>query len=441
MIRTFYVYFFIILIAISSFSCKGNSENSNNGDNPKAAEVTVERGSITLSVSSSGRIVANLDVEIKCKASGEVISLPFDVSDEVKIGDLVVELDPVDENRNVKKSQVAVSSSNARLNKAKQNLKIAENDLENAKKKADVALEVAQSRAVDARAKAERIKHLFGENLYSEEELETAETAAIKADADLVTALIQIEELKTDEQALGLKREDVNLANADLESAKINLSIAQQRLDDTKVYSPIDGIVTERQVQTGQIISSGISNVGGGSNILILSDLSKLFVLGHVDESDIGNIKLDQDVNVTVDAYPGKNFTGKINRIAQKGVNTSNVVTFEVRIEIMSENKSLLKPEMTTDVEIFVARKKDALLIPSGALRKVEGKSIVTVKIPDGEPETREVEIGINNGEMIEVVSGLKEGEILLIIAGEYDSAWRKRMEAFRKNSPRGGRH
>ncbi|MBU1023060.1 efflux RND transporter periplasmic adaptor subunit [bacterium] len=434
MIRFSYVCFFIILIAISSFSCKGNSDNSKPGVAPPATEVKVERGPISLSVSSSGRIVSNLDVEIKCKASGEVIALPFDVSDKVSKGDLVVELDPVDENRNVKKSQVAVSSSDARLNKAEQSLKIGKIDLENAKRKAKVALDVAQSRAEDARSKTDRIRQLFEKQLAGREELETAETNAIKADADLETALIQIEELKTEETALELKREDVSLAKADLESAKINLSIAQQRLDDTKVYSPIDGIVTERQVQTGQIISSGISNVGGGSSILTLSDLSKLFVLGHVDESDIGNIKLDLDVNITVDAYPGKTFKGKINRIAQKGVNMSNVVTFEVRIEVLSENKSLLKPEMTTDVEIFIADKDDALLVPVGAIKTTHGKSSVTVKNPEGQPEPREIEIGINNGEMVEIVSGLEEGEILLITAGEYDSEWRKRMESMRKN-------
>ena len=223
-----------------------------------------------------------------------------------------------------------------------------------------------------------------------------------------------------------LKRQDVVLAKADLESAQISLSIAQQRLDDTKVYAPIDGVVTERFVQTGQIISSGISNTGGGTPILTLSDLSRLFVLAYVDESDIGKVQVNQGVVITADAYPGKPFGGMVERIAQKGANQSNVVTFEVRIEITSEDKSLLKPEMTANVEIIVAEEENALMVPVEAVSRMRGRTTVTVLKPDGTQEMRDVELGINNGERIEIISGLSDDETILITSGGEYSQWQR---------------
>ena len=142
---------------------------------------------------------------------------------------------------------------------------------------------------------------------------------------------------------LELKRQDVRLSMAQIETDKIDFSLAEQRLKDTKVFSPINGVVSERNVQSGQIISSGISNVGGGTLVMVLSDLTRLFILASVDESDIGKVKLGQKVVITADSFPGKRFFGKIERIATKGVNISNVVTFEVKIEVQGTDKQLLK--------------------------------------------------------------------------------------------------
>ena len=321
-----YLIIFLIILFISSCAKKDQEINPEE----QVMEIKPERGPIELIISSTGRVVSNLDVEIKCKASGEIISLPFDVSDNVNKGDLVAELDPIDEQRNVRKSEVSLLQSKARLEKTKQMLSIAETDLKNAKRKAQIALGVAEVKAKDARSKADRIKELYNQKLSGLEELETAETSAINAEANLENALIALEELKSDEKSLELKREDVSLAKADYESSQINLSIAKQKLEDTKVYAPITGVVTDRPVQTGQIISSGISNVGGGTTIMTLSDLSRLFIIASVDESDIGKVQDGHDVSITADAYTDDHFRGTVERIAQKGKSVSNVVTFDL---------------------------------------------------------------------------------------------------------------
>jgi multidrug resistance efflux pump len=428
----------VSILAICALSCGNASGDKGDAESSEKTSAVVERKSIKLQVESTGRIVSNLDVEIKCKASGEVITLPFDISDRVAKDDLVAELDPADEERNVQKANVTLSASVARLAKAKLNLEIAQDDLANAKARAEVDHDTAVTRSRDARAKTDRVQQLYDQKLASQEEYETAETAAQKAEADLTNASIRLEELKTDEAALELKRQDLRLAESDVESARINLSTIEQRLTDTKVYAPIDGIVTGREVQIGQIISSGISNVGGGTTILTLSDLSRLFVLAYVDESDIGRIEQGQAVNISADAFIGKQFKGVVDRIAQKGINQSNVITFEVRIELLSKNKSLLKPEMTADVEILMAEAMDVLTIPIGAVSREEGKPTVSVIMDDGSMEIRNVEVGITDGEIIEIVNGLEEGETVAINEMEYESAWRKRFEERTKNRPAG---
>lgn len=300
----------------------------------------IERGGIRLSVFSTGKVVSNLDVEIKCKASGRIVALPFDVSDHVEKDDLLMELDPVDESRGVKQSQVALSASMARLVIAQENLRVAERSLATDRQRAEASLKSCLARSSDAKAKFERVKELLEKKLVSQEDNDTAQTAAVQAEADCSLAQVKLEELKTQEDALELSRQQVKLAETQVESDKIALELAQQRLADTKVPAPMDGVITARNVQTGQIISSGISNVGGGTTALMLSDLSQVFVIASVDESDIGKVQVGQEVVIGVDAFPGRKFAGRVTRISTKGVNVSNVVTFEVKIEVLTDGRT-----------------------------------------------------------------------------------------------------
>jgi HlyD family secretion protein len=375
----------------------------------------VRRGAIQQSVSSNGQVVSNLDVDIKCRASGEVIKLPFDVSDPVKKGDLLLELDPSDQQRAVHRAEVVVAQSQARLAEAKQNLLVAGQEVVTARQRAEAGITSAQVKAKGAAAKADRRKQLIAEKLASAEDYEQVETEAAQAAADLKTAQVQLEEVKTQELALEAKRQEVALAQAQLEQDQIALADAQQQLSYTKVVAPMDAVVSARDIQIGTIISSGITNIGGGTTILTLSDLSRLFVLASVDESDIGKVAVGQRVLITADAFPTQHFEGKVMRIATKGVTASNVVTFEVKIEVTSANKSLLKPQMTTNVEIISAEAGDALLVPAAAVRRHGGQTTVTVIGADGQQESRPVKIGISDGEQTQILEGVKEGETVLV--------------------------
>jgi HlyD family secretion protein len=394
---------------------------------PPATNVsyTVAKGNIFQAVASTGRVVANKDVEIKCKASGQVVTLPFDdVGMTVKKDALLVQVDPVDQKRGVRQAEVGLEQAQAKLAQAQQNLTVAEQALATSRQRNQTLLKSTESAAKEARAKARRRRELFEQNLTSPEELQTAETVATQAEAEFQNAKTAEAELKTQEVSLEVKRKDVALAQSAVKTAQIDLDVANQRLADTTVNSPIDGVVAVLNVQAGGMVGSGTTNVGGGTTIMILSDLSRIFINASVDESDIGKVRDGQDVQITLDSFAGKRFSGKVARVAPRGVNLSNVVTFEVKIEVTSKNKDLLKPEMTANVQIVSASKEDVLVVPVNAVTRKQGKYYANVEA-NGKTQERPVEIGLNDGERFEIVGGLKEGETVSYKKEEQQSQWR----------------
>ncbi len=393
----------------------------------KAAATTtaaVERGSIFQAASSTGKVVSNLDVDIKCRASGQVIKLPFDISQSVKKDDLLLQLDPIDQQRAVQQSDVSLSIATAKLAQARQNLVVAEQSVKTSRDRADAMLRSAEIRARDTRSKADRRRQLIEQQLGSQEEYDAAETEAAQAAADLDSVKVQLEEIKTQELALEVKRQDVTLAEAEVRSDQIALDNAKQQLAYTTVNSPIDGVVSAQNIQIGTIISSGITNVGGGTTIMTVSDLSHIYILATVDESEIGVVRIGEPANITADAFPDRKFKGTVVRIATKGVNVTNVVTFEVKIEVLDDRKSLLKPEMTANVQIISAQKDNVLVVPAQAVTRKQGKLYVSVVGPDGQAKERPVSVGLNDGDHWEVTDGLAEGESV-VYGNEAASRWR----------------
>lgn len=391
----------------------------------KNSFIEVKRQPLRSTVSTTGRVIANLELEIKCKASGEVLKLPYDVSDLVKKDDVLVQLNPVDEERTMKRAQVALAVARARLAQAEVTLEIAESDLATERKRAETNLVSAKAIASDASAKFKRRQELFKSNLLSREEYEADKTADITGAAILAEANSKVEDLKSTERALELKKHDIIIAKAQVETNELSLAEAELRLVETKVLAPMDGVIVSRDVQVGQIISSGISNVGGGTTVLTMADLSHIFIVASVDESDIGRVEVGQEAVITADAFAGQKFHGKVVQIGTKGENASNVVTFEVKIEVKGNKRNLLKLEMTANIEIIAAERESALVLPVQVVRRKRQERFVTVIGPSGKGEQRTVEVGISNGEFYEILSGLKEGEKVMLSSGSEESRWR----------------
>ena len=399
------------------------TEESRAADGPKVA--TVKTGSIRVVVETTGRVVSRQEVAIKCKASGEVIKLPVDVSDTVKKGVLLMQLDPENEERSFKRAKVAMAVSQARLAQAKLNLDIAQRTIVTNRVRAKTALQLAQAKLIEAKSRLQRVTNLHQRKMASQEELDGTKTANAQAESELANARARLEELKTEEAGIDSRRQDIRVAEAQVESDQLSLSEAEQRLKETTLLAPIDGVVAEKNVAIGNIIASGINNVGGGTTVLTLVDLSRIYVLASVDESDIGRIQTGQPARITVDAHPDLTVPGKVVRVATKGVEVTNVVTFEVKIEVGGSQRHLLKPEMTANVTIVAVEKEGVPLIPVGAVVHRRGKRFVVVQRPDGTTEERPIETGANDGQSVEVAAGLKPGDEVVVRAGGGASNWR----------------
>lgn len=407
----------IALVAVAGcYYFKAYGASSNQPDMPSFSSVEVERMALRQEVSCSGSVVSNLDVEIKCKASGEITELPCDVSDVVSKGDLLVKLDPVDEERSVRKAEVQLASAEARAAQAQQNLVIAEAELKNARVEAKATLRSAVAASQDLKEKARRMVALEDKGYASPEEVQSAEASAVQAESSVQMAGAGIDATEIREQELELIRQDIKLAEAEVELAAIELEDAQQRLTETQVYAPMSGVLTDRLVQVGQIISSPTANVSGGTSLMVLSDLSRVFVLALVDESDVGQVCDGQSATITVDAFPDLAFRGEVVRVATTGDSLSNVVTFEVKIEVLGEEKKKLLPMMTADVEILVASNENALVVPYEAIQRRGPKEFVLVAASEGQPPTPvDVETGIDDGTYVEIISGLDDGATVLV--------------------------
>lgn len=429
----------IFIVAIGGYLGFQAIEKSKN-QKPKEPVTLVKRGTLTSMVASTGRVIPNQDIEIKAKASGKVIALPFDVSDRVKKGDLLIALDPIDELPNVQQANASVSGAAHKVAQARLNYQVAQRAINTEQQRAQAAIRYAKVKAQDTQTKENRLKQLVDRQFISRDEYDTARTSSVQSYSDLNNAQVRFSELQTEKQALAVKRQDIAVAQTELQAAQVILQSANQRLKDTRLYAPIDGVVSSRAVQIGQIMSSGISNVGGGTTAMTVADLSHIFVIASVDESDIGQVREGQKAMVTADSFPAEQFTGKVIQIATKGVNTSNVVTFEVKIEILSSNKSLLKPEMTTNIEIITRQKRDVLWVPAQALSFKNGKPTVTVMTADEQSQPRVVQIGLRSNRRVEILSGLAEGESVVLHKEESNSRWRKNGQgAGGRGGPGGG--
>jgi len=401
---------------------------------PPYQTATVQKKDLRITVDTTGSVESNLDVNITCKASGTVIHVYKDISDTVKQGDLLLELDPVDENRVYAKAQAVVDASQAKVDQAKADLDLSTQLQDIDERQAAIDVDTAQANAADAHTRANRMQTLLKDSQVSQEDTDTAVlTDKLKQDA-LATARNNLAQVKAQRLNLDLKRQALALAKAQLRQDQVSLEIAAQSLKDIKVYAPIDGTVSDRAVQPGQIIASATSNVSGGTQLLTLSDLNHIFVVAAVDESDIGKVALNQKALITADAYPNMTFFGKVVQIATQGITTSNVVTFNVKIEVLSPNKQLLKPVMTTSVAIHAAEAKDALTIPSTAVLHHAGQTYVllpptTPPAPGAEPDYRQqdVTLGLDDGLSTQILTGLNEGDTVVLPAKTPGGQWAKR--------------
>ncbi|HSB77224.1 MAG TPA: efflux RND transporter periplasmic adaptor subunit, partial [Candidatus Methylomirabilis sp.] len=211
--------------------------------------------------------------------------------------------------------------------------------------------------------------------------------------------------------------EDLQVAVAEVAQAKAALRIAEANLGYATITAPMGGVVASVSTQQGETVTSGSAAAQAPTFVTII-DLSRLQVDAYVDETDIGKVHVGQEATFGVDAFPEKEFRGTVQAVYPKALIQQNVVTYDAVIAI-ENREGLLRPDMTTNTTITVAKREKVLAIPNQAVRREDGERVVFVHEGD-RLVRRSVKTGWKDKSFTEVLGGLKEGE--RVVVGEVEA-------------------
>jgi HlyD family secretion protein len=263
----------------------------------------------------------------------------------------------------------------------------------------------AEARVAQAQAQLLTAKRNAVQDKIREDELASAKAALEQARSELQLAYANRRQIAVRANEIKTAKAAIVSSNASLRQAKTNLGYATIR-------APRNGVVLQKYVEQGTIITSGRSSIAQGTNIVQLGDVSRMFVLCNVDETDIGSIEVGQPVDITIDAYPSEILDGKVTRIDPQAKLDQNVTTIPVTVEIDSPDLRL-KPAMNATCEFITAKHENVLAVPNEAVKEDNGEYSVTVM--QGEQQTaKKVEVGIAGQDLTEIREGLKEGETIV---------------------------
>ena len=276
----------------------------------------ITRGEIVSTVTATGELNAISVVDIGTQVSGIVKEIYVDFNSVVKAGQLIALIDPSVSELSLRESEASLAVYQA-------------------------TVKSAQASLTDAERKYKRNKELFERKLIARSEVDTSETDVVVKRAALAEAKSRVLQGK-----------------AAVERSRTNLNY-------TKITSPVNGVVIDRQVDEGQTVAASLQTP---TLFKIAEDLTRMQIETQVDEADIGTVAEGQNVTFRVDAFPDENFAGKVVQVRIAPTTSNNVVTYTVIIHV--DNPELkLKPGMTANVSIETSRANDVLRIPVAALR------------------------------------------------------------------------
>ncbi|HSW44664.1 MAG TPA: HlyD family efflux transporter periplasmic adaptor subunit [Phycisphaerae bacterium] len=420
-------------------------------------------GDMVRPITASGKIEPASIVQIKGKASGEVVETPFKDGATVRKGDLILRLDPIDEQRNVDRAQSDYDRAEIALKNAQLSL--------DEREKVGVPAAKAKKTQSEARLTLARLEFENQQRLKEIRQTSDLDVAApreyeeAKARFAEATSAVDLSNVEITQASLAvdLARQDVEAARKALETAQKVLEETQQRLRETKVYSPIDGMVLVRHVQIGEVVQSGKTSLTGGTVLMEIADVDNLYAVVNVDEADIGDVRevappsavpgytgarpnhpateaapasqeaplatlpadtfdLTEKVRVTVESFPQEEFFGTIERIAPQSQLVQAIATFKVWIQIASENRDKLVGLLNTQAEAHfkVRSVSNAVLVSCDAIMTDSGSDRSGVYLVIEEPDTKRrwykfqpCQFGISDGLDVEVIEGLKAGQAI----------------------------
>jgi HlyD family secretion protein len=453
----------------------------------------VERGNLRNTVTATGTLQAVTTVQVGSQASGTISALYADYNSVVKKGQVVAQLDPavskaqVDQARaNLQQAQAALQQSRAGVTNSRAGVSDAQARAQAANSTArnnqagvvgaQANLAVLKAQQDDALSLLHQQESLVRSGVIAQRDLDVAKTAYQTAKAKYDQGVAQVNQAQLSEQMAsnsgiaqsqaqvqqsqaGVQQSQAQVlaSEAQVQQAAAALQLAQVNLAHTTITSPIDGIVVSRDVNVGQTVAASLS---APTLFTIANDLTKMQVIANIDQADIGLVENAKSVKFSVDAFPGKDFDGKIEQMRLNPQNVQNVVTYNVVIDVDNPEQKL-KPGMTANLTVTIDERNNVLKVPNAALRftpsdagqrtgngngqgrrqnsnggdasprSANGGDVqfapstapvlagqtrtVWVMGQDGKPQRRRIKVGLTDGVSTEVVEGnLVEGEMAI---------------------------
>src|SRR5689334_23544304 len=368
---------------------------------PQYMTARVDRGNLRNTVTATGALQAVTTVQVGSQASGTISALYADFNSVVKKGQVIAQLDPstakaqVDQaNANLQQARAslanaraAVVNSQAGVRDAQAKSLAASSTVQNTQagvSGAEANVAVLKAQQDDAMSLLKQQESLLKAGVIAQRDYDVAMTAYKTAEARYNQAISQLNQAKSTEQSSSTagiaqsqaaieqskaqvqqSQAQVGQAQAQVQQAEAALSLAEVNLSHTTITSPIDGIVVSRDVNVGQTVAASLS---APTLFTIANDLTQMQVIANIDQADIGLVEQAKSVKFSVDAFPGKDFDGKIAEMRLNPVNVQNVVTYNVVINVENPEQKL-KPGMTANLTITIDERNDVLKVPNSALR------------------------------------------------------------------------
>ena len=478
----------------------------------------VERGNLRNTVTATGTLQAVTTVQVGSQASGTISALYADYNSVVKKGQVVAQLDPAVSKAQVDQAKANLQQAQASLQQAKAGVANSRAGVSDAQARAQAASSTAQNNQAgvvgaqanlavlkaqqdDALSLLKQQEALVKGGIIAQRDLDVARTAYQTAQAKYDQGVAQLNQATLTQQMtassgiaqsqaqvqqsqaqVGQSQAQVQAAEAQVQQAAAALQLAQVNLAHTTITSPIDGIVVSRDVNVGQTVAASLS---APTLFTIANDLTKMQVIANIDQADIGLVENAKSVKFSVDAFPGKDFDGKIEQMRLNPQNVQNVVTYNVVIDVDNPEQKL-KPGMTANLTVTIDERNNVLKVANAALRftpqdasaqrtgggNYNGQArrqssgngatdptaksgngsdvqfapptapvlagqtrIVWVMGQDGKPQRRRIKVGLTDGASTEVVEGnLVEGE--MVITGQTLSSSASKANTNQSSAP-----
>ena len=360
----------------------------------------VARRDLSATVTAVGTIKAMVGAEVRVgsRIPGRVEQIAVQVGDRVKAGQAIARLEQDDLRAAVAKARGDLAGDEAKLATVRNGARPEEI------RAAEAAFRRAQADRLLAQVNLKRYRQLYDED--GGISLQQVDAAARDFD-------VAAEQLRVTDEQLGLTREkytreDLQYAEAQVAQSRAALKIAEANLGYATITAPIAGVVASVSIQQGETVTSG-SAAAQAPTLCTIIDLNRLQVDAYVDETDIGKVNVGQPATFTVDAFPDKEFTGKVTAIYPKALIQQNVVQYDVVIAIENP-EGLLRPDMTANTTVTVAKRERVLAIPNQAVRREDGQRVAFVQEGDRFVR-RPIKTGWKDKTYTEVLGGLKEGD------------------------------